>query len=58
MSWIKKFFSKVQPINKYVEIDWDKVQSIDDIKALLKLRMYAIDVNNERVKEEVKKLLK
>jgi hypothetical protein len=58
MSWIKKFFSKVQPINKYVEIDWDKVQSIDDIKALLKLRMYSIDVNNERVKEEVKKLLK
>lgn len=58
MSWIKKFFSKAQPINKYVEIDWDKVQSIDDIKALLKLRMYAIDVNNERVKEEVKKLLK
>ena len=52
------WWNKKEKKSPYREIDWDKVDSTDAIKSLLKLKMYAVDITNERVKDDVKKLLK
>ena len=45
-------------MSPYKVIDWDKVDNLEAIKSLLKLKMYAIDITSELVKDDVKKLLK
>ena len=63
---IKEFFSEKHNFGKimssdlkeYKEIDWDKVRDIEDVKTLMKLRYFAVDIRSKRVSDKVKSLVK